>query len=361
MQLYRRGPIYWVKWSAGGVVIRRSCHTTNRAKAKNYADAISAAAKAPTLEDAIEVLKLIYGERRGGLPLAAAWDEYHRLAKTLGKLAIGERTIERRKNILANFARWAASARPQAKTVQSITPPIAAAYAGVLARSKRKTKTRANILGELGTIWRTLEKVSADIRNPWADLAPKDIDSERGKAFTADEVARILAAAREVGKEWFPVCVVALHTGLRYGDIARLKWSQIEDGAIRLTPHKTARFGIATALPLIKPVADALAELPHTGVHCFPTHAHFYGNRSSSSRAALNFAEVLTRAGIPAKGSGYTFHSFRHTAATRLADAGISTETRKRILGHTEDATADRYDHAAHLEEVKAAMEAAGK
>lgn len=359
MQLYRRGPIFWVKWSADGVVIRRSTHTTDRTKAKRFADSIAAAARAPTLEDAIEVLKLIYGERKGGLPLAAAWDEYQRLAKTLGKLDIGERTIARRKNILAKFALWAAQARPQAKTVQSITPPIAAAYAAVLAHSKRKTKTRANILGELGTIWRTLEKVSANIRNPWADLAPKNTDSERGKAFSNQQVNAILQAAREVGKEWYPVCVIALHTGLRYGDIARLKWSQIVAGAIRLKPHKTERFGIATALPLIKPVAAALAELPRTGAYCFPTHAHFYGNRGRVSREALAFSEVLAAAGVV--GSGYTFHSFRHTAATRLADAGISTETRKRILGHTEDATADRYDHAAHLAEVKAAMEAAEK
>ena len=45
----------------------------------------------------------------------------------------------------------------------------------------------------------------------------------------------------------------------------------------------------------------------------------------------------------------------------RLAGAGVGLETRKRILGHTVDATARRYDHDEHLAEVKAAMEAAAK
>ena len=44
---------------------------------------------------------------------------------------------------------------------------------------------------------------------------------------------------------------------------------------------------------------------------------------------------------------------------TRLAEAGADIETRKRILGHTEDITARRYDHDEHLAETRRALEAA--
>ena len=75
-------------------------------------------------------------------------------------------------------------------------------------------------------------------------------------------------------------------------------------------------------------------------------------------QALLSFREVLDEAEID---EDYTFHSWRHTAATRLAASGVGVETRKRILGHTRDDTAERYDHDEHIEEMRAAMEAAGR
>jgi integrase len=60
-------------------------------------------------------------------------------------------------------------------------------------------------------------------------------------------------------------------------------------------------------------------------------------------------------------GNGYTIHSWRHTAATRLAESGADMETRKRILGHRTDEMAAHYDHAAHLEQTRAALNAAAE
>ena len=75
----------------------------------------------------------------------------------------------------------------------------------------------------------------------------------------------------------------------------------------------------------------------------------------------LNFREVLVAAGIDPDDGPYTFHSRRHTAAPRLAEAGAHIETRKKILGHTTDMNAERYDHSPHLNETRAAIEAASK
>ena len=147
------------------------------------------------------------------------------------------------------------------------------------------------------------------------------------------------------------------HTGLRYSDVARLEWREIVGDVIRLAPHKTARHGIEVALPITAPVKAALAEVGRRGDYVFPLHAEVWENRSAAHYRALNFKEVLRVAGL--ENAGYTIHSWRHTAATRLAGAGVGIETRKRILGHREDMTAQRYDHDEHLAEVRAAMEAA--
>ena len=73
----------------------------------------------------------------------------------------------------------------------------------------------------------------------------------------------------------------------------------------------------------------------------------------------INFKEVLDAAGVT--GDGYTFHSWRHTMRSRLGEAGADMETAKRLLGHTSDAMSLHYDHAEHLDELRAAVEAAEK
>lgn len=366
MHLYKRGNVYWVEYETGGKRYRQSCKTGRRDVALTFMNSIKTAAKMPTFEDAVEVLRRLYNKPDPGVVnLASTWATYLQVARSVGRDKISSDTMRRREGTIKNLVAWLKKNRPLVNTVEAVTQPVAAAYAAALAEGGRKTKTRANIIGELSSVWRMLEKASTGIHNPWRSLMPQDTDSEVGKAFTPDELRRVLEAAAKVGKDWRPVCMIALHTGLRYGDVATMRWAQIEkngdafaNGVIRLKPSKTARHGIQTAFPITAPLAEALSEVDgRGGDFLFPMHSELHGNRGRMSREALSFAEVLKAAGL--YGQGFTFHSLRHTAATRLAGAGVDIETRKRILGHTVDATARRYDHDEHLAEVKAAMERA--
>jgi len=358
MTIYKRGRIWWLEFVAGGVRHRQSCHTTNRKVAQTFADSIKVARKMPTFEDAVEVLRMLYNKpREGVLPLDGAWDIYLEVAKSVGRDRLARSTMRMRAGHFRAFLDWTKAEAATVTTVEAVTPPVAAAFAAHLQRGGAKAKTRKNIIGNLSTVWRMLEKASGEIRNPWTNLAPTNDDGERGKAFTNEQVKMVLEAARRVGKDWEPVVTIALHTGLRYGDVAMLTWPQIDGDILRVTPRKTQRHGISTAFPIIAPMKEALEKLPRRGDFLFPGHAELYERARTSHGLAMQFSEVLKAAGLD--GQGFTFHSLRHTAATRLAGAGVGIETRKRILGHTEDATARRYDHDEHLAELKAAMEAA--
>lgn len=368
MHLYKRGNVYWVEYMANGKRYQQSCKTGRRDVAQTFVSSIKTAAKMPTFDDAVEVLRRLYDKPAPGVvKLAAIWDTYLQVARSVGRDKCSADTMRKREGTIKNLVAWLKKNRPLVATAEAVTQPVAAAYAAALAEGGRKTKTRANIIGELSSVWRILEKASTGIHNPWATLAPQDIDGEVGKAFTPDELRRVLESAEKVGKDWRPVCIIALHTGLRYGDVATMRWAQIEKhgdkflgGVIRIKPSKTKRHGIQTAFPITAPLAEALAAVDgRGGDFLFPMHSELHGNRGRMSREALSFAEVLKAAGL--YGQGFTFHSLRHTAATRLAGAGVGLETRKRILGHTVDATARRYDHDEHLAEVRAAMEAAAK
>lgn len=363
MNLYKRGKIWWIKYQANGVVYRQSTRTTKKSVAEAWLANIRVAKNMPTFEDAVEVLRRLYQKpAEGKLQIDAAWETYIDLAKAVGKLEIKAKSITDRRNAFRRFARWAEEHAATIKYIEGISGPVAAKYAEYLATLKLKAKTRANHIGNLSTVWTVLEKAGNEIRNPWSSLAPTDTDSQRLEPFTPDEEERVLTAAKAVGKDWHPVCIIARHTGLRYGDVATMRWADVDlaAGVIRRKPGKTKRYGISVTLPIIPAIAQALAGLTRRGDYLFPLHAHLYGKRGQKRQRALSFREVLDAAQVDAE--RHTFHSWRHTAATRLADAGASVETRKRILGHRRDEMADRYDHAAHLDETRAALErAAGR
>ena len=360
MYLYKRGRIWWCDYMVASKRYRISCHTTNRKTAEMFTAAIKIARKMPSFEEAVDVLRKIYSadEPAAGIAIDAAWEIYERMARSLGRAKISASTAKKRRLTFNLLITWLKSTRGTVQTIEQVTPTIAAQYAAELDDGKRAAKTRRNHIMELSAVWSILEKASDRIRNPWKSLAPIG-ESQRGHAFTADEVDRILAAARTVGKGWPEVCELGLATGLRYGDIAMMRWDEIGADAIRLTPRKTARRRISVAIPIIEPIRAILERLPRRDDYLFPNHAEAYERDSGAARKQLNFAEVLKAANLYLP--GYSFHSFRHTAASRLAAAGVGIETRKRILGHTEDATAARYDHDEHLREVAQALAAANK
>ena len=360
IRVYQRGEVYWVDFFAQGKRVRQSTKCSNRKAAQKFADAIATSSSAPTFEDAVEILRLVYGDHQTGIKIEDIWTTYLKIATATGKASVEERTLTERRQRVTRLVDWISKNRPKITLAEQIDGPAAADYAAHLAAMGLKTKTRSNTIIDLGTVWRTLEKGSRSVRNPWGSLCPRITDARRGEAFSREQEAAVLEAAKKVGKGWYEVSQIMRLTGLRYGDVARMTWAEVGADAIRLKPHKTQKHGIGVVLPIIPELRAVLDSIPRTtGDYLFPVHAELYGKKGHSYQAALNFREVLDAAWV--KGVGYTIHSWRHTAATRLAEAGADIETRKRILGHTEDATARRYDHDEHLAEVAAALESAAK
>lgn len=370
MKLYRRGKVYWVIWGRRGETFRASLRTKSRAEAQRMLDGMAAAARASSFEVAVDILRVYFGETEKRTPLAEAWEVYAQVLKGIGRDGIAEATLRHRRQNFCRFTKWAAKSAPAAETVESVDARIAAAFAEHLAgvTSQRGAplakKTRKEILDDLRGVWTTLAKRIPALANPWIGLTPSGatVESVRRAVFTPDEERRVMEAAEKVGKGWPLACLIARHTGLRYGDVANLTWDEIDLGAgvLRHVPRKTARHGVAVEIPLVAKLWDALKAAKREAggnPHVLPYHAIVYGmcNRQKSLR--LPFREVLDAAGV--KGEEYSFHSWRHTAASRLAGAGADIETRKRILGHTTDAMADHYDHDPHLAEKRRALEAA--
>lgn len=402
MHLYKRGSIWWIEYIRNGERHRQSTHKTKKTDAQEVLSVLQCglAAKGDisalvsmlcecygmTLQDVLPKLCEAAGMQMKDVQRAAAsssdqaadallyddidkpdgmsertypaWNVYVKYMDALGLRPARPLTLTRRELEYRRFIRWLEASAPMARAVRNVNGKIAMAYAVELGESGRSTKTRKNILGDLGTIWKVLEK-ACGVANIWTNLSPKDTDGKVGEAFTREEEAKVLLAAKEVGKDWYEICKTMRHTGLRYADVARLTWSEIDlnEGMIHRVPTKTARHGISVHVPICSALRTVLRGMKKTAGFVFPLHAELYGDRGRAARAVLSFAEVLAKAGIDRE--GVTVHSWRHTFITRLAEAGVDKETRKRLAGHTQDATSDRYDHAKYFERDLKAVESA--
>lgn len=132
-----------------------------------------------------------------------------------------------------------------------------------------------------------------------------------------------------------PIIVLAVNTGMRRGDLLGLTWLCVdfERGLIFVPNHK-AGDGRGHWLPMNSAVRAELVAL---------------SLQKREDQQVFGVSDIKTTwktakrlAGI----EGLRLHDLRHTAATRLADAGCDAFTIAAILGHSSIQMSARYTHA---------------
>lgn len=369
MSLYKSaGSRFW--WVAvyrkGMKQLRRSTGTEDRAQAEAIEAVIRLAQARTSPADRLHrMIDELAGEvtERPGLPLAGIWPEYSAWTEASGA-GLAEHTLRDRSAAVRRFVEWAGEHWRAAATAEAVDRACAAGFARHLANNGAKSKTRKNVLSDLSTVWSGLMRTRDGLGgNPWRLVIPEVRDSERGSAFTPEQEAAVIAAADAAGRGWGLACRISRYTGLRYGDVARLRWADVDlaGGWIATAPAKTGRHGISVRIPIAKPLRQALEEArgkaQEGAEHVMPPEQWRHYPRQSV-RYLCPFKEVLRRAGVAGP---YSFHSWRHTFRTRLSEAGVSDDLAKRLGGWTEDATAARYDHAARAEDLRRAVESGAR
>jgi len=129
------------------------------------------------------------------------------------------------------------------------------------------------------------------------------------------------------------VCEMLLHTGMRVGELLKLKWSEIdfERRLARVFEHKTAHRGEQRprTIPLNDRVMQILQDQPRVA------EVVFVGEDGQPlSYNALKCRKDRLEQKHPDM-PRVTFHQFRHTFATRLAQRGVPERVAQEILGHS--------------------------
>ena len=353
------GKVWWTMFrdpKRPGKFIRKSTGTTNLAEARSIERAEHLAIKKQiSAEQLRSVIETIYGDARRqlGLSLELAWREYENFIRKKDRQP-GPKLMRDRHRNLTEFIEWSKASFP-IETVEEVSFDCALAYSDHLKRKRKlKDKSRKEYIANLSSIWNALG-VLRELRNPWKDVRPSVRDGQRHGSFSREQERAILDAARSCPvPHWYEASLIARWTGLRKHDVAMLEWKAVdfEKGVIRTTPIKTQGYDIAVEIPMVDELRTALERLPRKGRrYVLPDFAAAYPKAPQK----YEFASVLAAANVD--DSTLSFHSWRHTVRTRLAEAGVSSDLAKRLGGWTQDATAQRYDHADKTEEIRQALE----
>ena len=209
------------------------------------------------------------------------------------------------------------------------------------------------------TINMELECLARAIGRQWRILWPKvrrlEESKGAGQALSAEQEQKLLDAAAENRSEMVRQFIrIALLTGMRVNEIRTLKWDQVdlENQTLTVGKAKTAA-GSGRVIPMNPQLFSTLAEyagwltrkLDRTlepGWYVFPFTSR--GRPIDPLRPVTTiktaWESVRTAAGISCR-----FHDLRHTALTKMAEAGVPEETMKALMGHMSREMIERYSH----------------
>jgi integrase len=268
------------------------------------------------------------------------------VAPYLTRYALDHR--DRKKSILFARGRLAHVTRLLGKTLLSdLTEDVIRGYITARIGEGMSGRTVNMEVGEL----------SRAIGKPWSFLWPKVRKQEErkdiGVALTPEEEARLLESAGKKSR-WHTASIIIralLLTGMRSGELTGAAWGQVdfERRVLTVGRAKTSS-GTGRMIPMNNDLFVLLSA-----------HAAWFTDKFGETRPEyflFPFGSVPNDPTRPTttlktawdsirKDSGVScrLHDLRHTAVTKLAEAGTPESTMLSLVGHMSRAMLERYSH----------------
>jgi len=330
-RVYRRhdSESWWVDYADGtGRRVRRSANTTNRQDAEQWLRTLES--------DAWKV-------RHGQEPQINNTVELRGLLKTYLHYAqrhCRPRTADSYKRVLSNMLR----ALP-CRTVADLTPRVVYEYqARRTATVSHRTVNIAVTALKTMLNWGVTSGVIAENPIRHVKQLPKRPVKVR-RAMCEEEIERLLAVS---SPRFRLVFKTLLETGLRFGELASLRWRDLDltKGAITVRAEVTKTHKGRT-IPIPDALRKELAGLRDRSRSVLV----FTNSRGGRWRQSLlrGFQYYLKKAKVTR--TGLDLHALRHTYATRLRRLGVDVKVIQDLLGHsTWTMTNEVYLHSSHAD-----------
>ena len=218
-------------------------------------------------------------------------------------------------------------------------------------------------------------------KNPVAPIKPPRVEAVPMRFLTPGQVMRLADA---VGSDYRALVLVAAFCGLRRGELAGLRWTDVDLVRRRINIAVQLDADTGALSPLKTKASQRTVSMPTFVAAALETHEAIQARRASDVDRTFVFGapgggpldthNFRARVWIPAAGraglAGLRLHDLRHTCASLAIAAGADIKVIQRMLGHTSAAmTLDRYGHlmpgqselvADRLDDLVASLGAAG-
>jgi len=189
----------------------------------------------------------------------------------------------------------------------------------------------------LSHIFNTAIKAGILDKNPCRDVKKLKVAYFRDRILSNHEIALLFDKLH--GKDRLMV-LVGLFTGMRLGEVLRLKWQETDlaKGLITFTQSKT---GKAVSIPLSDYLIEELVR--HKEHH--PGDGVFESREITNAvviRYSEHFSHLFKTLGI----QSFTFHNLRHTFSSLLqSDLGVGATVVQGMTGHSSLGMLQKYSH----------------
>ena len=381
MAIYKRGGVWWARFTIGGVKYRHSLETSDRREALNK--------EKEEISKASEGKLSLPGTPFGRLSFGDAVDQYvaDRKSRVAPRTNLTE--LERGKVVKAKLGSFPA---------KKISAEIVMAY-----MRSRKQAGVAN-----GTVNRELDVIRGVLKRAkrWAaisdEVRPLPVRESAGQVLSYEEKLRLLHWAKE-RPEWQSMrlaMTLALNTTMRNKEVRSLRWRDINlfEKSVEIRRSKTQAGdrqiplnadAMAAVLELRERAKNLFGETIEPNWFLFPANADANAKgrepdplrpvgswrrawRSLTRSIRCRACNVLQHTGkacwscgadiskLRSATEGFRFHDLRHQAITELREAGADDVTVMGIAGHLSRKMLERYSHT-RTTLKRAALERLGK
>jgi integrase len=227
--------------------------------------------------------------------------------------------------------------------MRDLSPALCEKYVSDLENGGMNADTVNKHIDLLGLIWKTVDPTW---RNPWTGLhSTRQHTAEHYRRLSLAECQTLYKAAEG---DLRVLILLGFSTGQRLGDLATLKWSQVDmkEKIITLIPSKTdKRKAPEVQIPMTDQLYNTLEALPKD-VFVMPEVAIMYktnGTGLSKRISALMDDNKVT----DNKTGRAAFHSFRGTFASMIGDSGANLQIEAYLTSHALPGVTGIYSHPA--------------
>lgn len=315
--------------------------------------------KEAALRSAIEELNSIK------VKTVAMEDTFELFKKKPRKRTISERGYEDYRSMWNKFVAFVNKNFPDVRYLSEIDKGIAEKFLCSEWEKGIAERTYNERITKFRSIFSALAEEAGLRKNVWSEVDKKREGHVSKRPFSKAQLKQIFMNARG---DIRTLCMIGFYTGLRLGDAATLKWSEVDFDnmiVVRL-PNKTKHLRKNVEIPLLGGLCDELkrvraAQKNSSNEYVIPKIAEGY--LKAKGNIATMVQNFFQKAGIETKVENercfrkstiYGFHSFRHSFVSLCAANGIPMNVVMELVGHRSVMVHEIYQHASVEQKINA-------